>query len=62
MNFGTWKASTNTCHSTITARCTIRMIAKDRVDPPSPLNTVRSLGSRVRFPAALRQSYRGLSR
>src|SRR4051794_41883547 len=44
MNFGTWKASTNTCQSTITARCTIRMIAKDRADPPSPLNTVHSLG------------------
>ena len=33
MNFGTWKASTRTCQSTITARCTIRMIAKDRTDP-----------------------------
>jgi len=32
------------CQSTITARCTIRMIAKYRADPPSPLNTVRSLG------------------
>src|SRR5216684_1763018 len=37
MNFGTWKASTRTCQSTITARCTIRMIAKDRTERiPSP--------------------------
>src|ERR1700730_16124032 len=28
MNFGTWKASTRSCQSTITAKCTIRMIAK----------------------------------
>src|SRR5712671_2636271 len=28
MNFGIWNASTATCDSTITARCTIRMIAK----------------------------------
>src|SRR3954465_7795238 len=37
MNFGTAKASTSTCHSTITARCTTRMIAKvlaERI--PSP--------------------------
>src|SRR3978361_448463 len=37
MNFGTAKASTRTCHSTITARCTTRMIAKvlaERI--PSP--------------------------
>src|SRR5689334_16244760 len=32
MNFGTWKASTRICHSTITARCTIRMIATDFTD------------------------------
>src|SRR5216684_1626303 len=32
MNFGTWKASTVTCHNTITAKCTIRMIAKDRAE------------------------------
>src|SRR5580704_4754911 len=31
-NFGTWKASTRTCHSTITARCTIRMTASVRAD------------------------------
>src|ERR1700716_3541821 len=37
MNFGTAKASTRTCHSTITPRCTTRMIAKvlaERI--PSP--------------------------
>ncbi|MGY3126399.1 hypothetical protein ACVWXQ_010336 [Bradyrhizobium sp. S3.14.4] len=38
MNFGTWKASTATCQSTSTARCTIRMIAKLReVRAPSPV-------------------------
>src|SRR5215470_17157442 len=31
-NFGTLKASTSTCHSTITAACTIRMIANDRAE------------------------------
>ncbi|MGY3466965.1 hypothetical protein ACVW0I_003836 [Bradyrhizobium sp. LM6.11] len=37
MNFGTWKASTMTCQSTSTARCTIRTIAKLRVlRAPSP--------------------------
>src|SRR5882757_4939726 len=39
-NFGTWKASTRTCHSTITARCTTRMIAKDRADRIPSLDTV----------------------
>jgi hypothetical protein len=34
MNFGTWKASTASCQSRITAACTIRMIAKDRADRP----------------------------
>jgi hypothetical protein len=42
MNFGTWKASTRTCHSTITAKCTIRMIAKDRAELMPPVNTVYS--------------------
>src|SRR6185312_6755692 len=42
MNFGTWKASTSTCQSTITARCTITMIAKDRIERSSSLNTVFS--------------------
>ena len=38
MNFGTWKASTASCQNRITARCTIRMIAKDRADfPVSPV-------------------------
>src|SRR5258708_21051268 len=44
-NFGTWKASTRTCHSTITTRCTIRMIVKDRADRNPPLDTPRSLDS-----------------
>src|SRR3979490_1289092 len=39
MNFGTWKASTRTCHSTITARCTIRMIAKVLAERIPSLNT-----------------------
>src|SRR6201986_5510899 len=42
MNFGTWKASTRTCQSTITARCTIRMIATDFADRPLLPVTVRS--------------------
>src|SRR5258708_4876356 len=46
MNLGTWKASTATCHSTITARCTIRMIAIDFADPPPPPVTLCSLSSR----------------
>src|SRR3954468_17423573 len=47
MNFGTWKASTVTCHSTITARCTIKMIANDFVERiPSP-NTRYSQDSRA---------------
>lgn len=38
MNFGTWKASTSTCQSTSTAKCTIRTIAKLRVlRAPSPV-------------------------
>src|SRR5271156_1311953 len=45
MNFGTWNASTRSCHSTITARCTIRMIARDRADrSPSP-NTIALLAA-----------------
>src|SRR5580704_12942912 len=43
-NFGTWKASTRTCHSTITARCTIRMIATVRADRMLSVGTVGSLG------------------
>ena len=42
MNFGTWNASTSTCHSTITARCTIRMIAKvlaERIPSPGTAGT-----------------------
>src|SRR5262245_63679943 len=31
-NFGTLKASTSTCQSTITATCTIRIIAIDRAE------------------------------
>src|SRR6516165_1989400 len=42
MNFGTWKASTNTCQSTIMARCTIRMIASDRADRPVSPGTIGS--------------------
>ena len=39
-NFGTLKASTRTCQSTITATCTIRMIANDRAERvPLPVNT-----------------------
>src|SRR5215471_6814791 len=34
MNVGTWKASTSSCHTTITERCTIKMTASDRADPP----------------------------
>ena len=56
MNFGTWKASTASCQNTITARCTTRMIAKDRADrtrftehraAPSSAesNAIRSLGA-----------------
>src|SRR5215472_7768582 len=47
MNVGTWKASTSTCHSTITARCTIRMIAMDRADHPPPDDNQCSLCSPV---------------
>ena len=51
MNFGTWKASTRTCQSTITARCTIRMIANDRAERvPSPRAT--SLAPKVTAPHA----------
>src|ERR1700733_16261207 len=39
MNFGTWKTSTRTCHSTSTARGTIRMIATDRAELIPSLNT-----------------------
>jgi hypothetical protein len=60
MNFGTWKASTSTCQSTITARCTITMIAKDRIERPSSLNTVFSFWSVHRFPVARRAIYRGI--
>src|SRR6267154_508784 len=42
-NFGTWKASTRTCQSTITARCTIRMIARDRAERIPSLDTMCSL-------------------
>src|SRR3984885_14767186 len=55
MNFGTWKASTRTCHSTITARCTIRMIANDLAGRIASVNTVgspsRAPGSGGRLPA-----------
>src|SRR4051812_22851670 len=54
MNFGTAKASTRTCHSTITARCTIRMIAKvfaERIPSPgtaySPSRSVGQLTIRL---------------
>src|SRR5437868_745678 len=61
MNFGTWKASTSNCQSTTTARCTIRMIARDFADPPLP-NTAYSssvaAGSRPRAAAI----YRGPSK
>src|SRR6201746_25353 len=50
MNFGTAKASTRTCHSTITARCTTRMIARvlaERIPSPgtagSPSHSVGQL-------------------
>ena len=56
MNFGTWKVSTATCQNTITARCTIRMIAKDRAD--RPLSAHRYLlPYRVRFSGPSSQSY-----
>src|SRR3954447_4339552 len=38
-NFGTWKASTSTCHSTITTRCTTTMIVTDRGDRNPWLDT-----------------------
>src|SRR5450432_232561 len=41
-NFGTWNASTRTCHSTITTRCTIRMIATDRAERIPSLDTMGS--------------------
>src|SRR3954452_13115682 len=44
-NFGTWKASTRTCHSTITTRCTTRMIVIDRADRNPSLDTSGSPGS-----------------
>jgi hypothetical protein len=43
MNFGTWNASTRTCQSTITAKCTIRMIAKARTERIPSLDTACSL-------------------
>src|SRR5262245_21458103 len=51
MNFGTWKASTSTCQSTSTARCTTRMIAKDLADRPLTPSTVCSF-QRVRHGCA----------
>src|SRR5439155_7498556 len=52
MNFGTAKASTRICQSTITARCTIRMIARVFADRPASLDNVVScadaFGSRPR--------------
>ena len=42
MNFGTWKTSTANCQNRITARCTIRMIVKDRADFPVSPSTVCS--------------------
>src|SRR6266436_8345749 len=51
-NLGTWKASTRTCQSTITARCTIRMIAKDRTERIPSVNTVCSPHSRSCLPAS----------
>ena len=51
MNFGTWKASTRTCHSTITARCTIRMIAIDLAERMlchrSPVRSFRALPASI---------------
>src|SRR3981189_216953 len=46
-NFGTWKASTRTCQSTITARCTIRMIATDRTERIPSVNTLYSRSARL---------------
>src|ERR1700743_3198225 len=48
MKFGTWKASTRTCHSTITARCTARMMARDRVE--DRVEADRPLSSLVIWP------------
>src|SRR4051794_31538367 len=42
MNFGTAKASTSTCHSTITATCTIKMTANDRAERILPPDTLCS--------------------
>src|SRR6267154_4819318 len=64
-NFGTWKASTRTCHSTITARCTIRMIANDRAERIPSLDTMCSscacLNERGQFPIYRQRSYVQLS-
>src|SRR3977135_3849784 len=48
-NFGTWNASTRTCHSQITARCTIRMIATDRTERIPSLDTMCSFLALLRF-------------
>ena len=46
-NFGTWKASTSSCQSTITARCTITMIAKDRAEFMPSLDNLPSFALRL---------------
>src|SRR5712672_514811 len=46
-NFGTWKASTRTCQSTITATRTIRMIAIDRAERIPSVNTLYSRSPRL---------------
>src|SRR5258708_22707345 len=56
MNFGTAKTSTRTCQSTITARCTTRMIARVFADRPASLDNVLLPPKRARFPAAQGQS------
>src|ERR1700760_759161 len=65
MNFGTWKTSTVTCHNTITARCTIRMIAKvftERIPSPgtacSPSRSVGQLTIRLSLVALVNKRAR----
>src|SRR5689334_4545684 len=44
-NFGTLKASTSTCQSTITATCTIRMIANERAERVPSAGKPKLLGA-----------------
>src|ERR1700730_9884043 len=60
-NFGTWKASTRTCHSTITARCTIRMIASDRTERIPSLDTTCSFAFGSRQETPIGSAYRAPS-